>query len=54
MRTDHLVLLALVILAHGWQSRIVADALVLSVIGWTLNVLAFAWLILALVRSGGP
>ena len=53
-RTDVVVLLALVILAHSWQTRICADAAALSIIGWTLNVFAFAWLILALVRGGGP
>lgn len=34
------VLLALVILAHAWSSRITAPPVVLSVIGWTINVLA--------------
>lgn len=52
MRPDQLVLLAFVLLAHAWQPRIVGDPGVLSIVGWTLNVLAIVWLIFALMRSG--
>lgn len=32
--------LALVILAHAWSARIVAPPIVLSVMGWVINILA--------------
>ena len=54
MRIEHLLLLGFVLIAHAWQPRIIGDAAVLSVIGWTLNVLAIVLLILALVHGAGP
>jgi hypothetical protein len=50
MRFDLLILVALCILAHGWQGRINAGADALSIIGWTLNLLALVLIVLALVR----
>jgi hypothetical protein len=54
MTTGHAVLIALAIVAHGWAVRIQGPSRLMSTIGWTLNILAIALVLVEIARRGAP
>jgi len=45
-----LAMIALMILAHGWQKRILGDPVLLSVIGWVINIVAIIMMVVCWYR----
>lgn len=45
LQTTAAAVVALVIFAHGWNGRITGSPILLSVIGWVVNILAILALI---------